>query len=112
MYRWMASLKAKNIILISRSGMKSESALCMARELQQAGVRLKAYACDVSDLNNWTRPWTLRQRDASDSWCHPGCDGFESKSPAPSVVLFSRAMLGAKRERELHLTMTGHLLTR
>ena len=45
----MAGLKVKNIILISRSGMKSESALSVARDLQQAGVRLKAYACDVSD---------------------------------------------------------------
>ena len=39
--------------------MKSESALSMARELQQAGVRLKAYACDVSDFEQLEQTLTL-----------------------------------------------------
>ena len=47
---WRA-LKVENIILISRSGMKSPSALSIARELQEAGVQLRAYACDVSDFD-------------------------------------------------------------
>ena len=63
MCRWVASLKAKNIILISRSGMKSESALCMAKELQQVGVRLKAYACDVSDFEQLGQTLELCAKD-------------------------------------------------
>lgn len=51
MCQWMTSLKAKNIIVISRSGMKSQSAVSLGKELQQAGVRLTAYACDVSDAD-------------------------------------------------------------
>ena len=58
MCRWMTRLKVKNIILMSRSGIKSENALSMARDLQQAGVRLKAYACDVSDFEQLNQ--TLR----------------------------------------------------
>lgn len=109
MCRWMASLKAKNIILISRSGMKSQSALCMASELQQAGVQLKAYACDVSDFEQLDQTLGLCAKEM------PPIRGVIQAamvlrvSPQPLVSYYlSKATLGKKIEREPHLTITGH----
>lgn len=48
---WLATKGAKNLVLVSRSGSSSsspESALAVAR-LMEAGVRVEALACDISD---------------------------------------------------------------
>jgi len=47
--RWMVQLKARNIIILSRSGLKSTESFALAKELRDIGVRLAIYACDVSD---------------------------------------------------------------
>ena len=47
--RWMASRGCKNIIALSRSGKQSASAVSLRDELEPIGVRLTAYACDVSN---------------------------------------------------------------
>ncbi|KAL8735751.1 MAG: hypothetical protein Q9166_000614 [cf. Caloplaca sp. 2 TL-2023] len=46
---WMASRDCKNIILLSRSGMKSAHAASVKYELDSKGVKLAVYECDVSD---------------------------------------------------------------
>ena len=46
----MANRKCKNIILLSRSGMKNQSAQTLKDELEEMGVKLAVYACDVSNL--------------------------------------------------------------
>ena len=45
----MTQLKARNIIILSRSGLRSIESLALATQLREAGVRLAVYACDVSD---------------------------------------------------------------
>ncbi len=49
MCNWIALKNCKNIVLISRSGMKSSGAQSFVDELEGLGVRLKVYACDVSN---------------------------------------------------------------
>jgi NADPH:quinone reductase-like Zn-dependent oxidoreductase len=46
--RWMVSKGARNLILLSRSGPTSASAQLLVSELQDAGVRVVARACDVA----------------------------------------------------------------
>jgi NADP-dependent 3-hydroxy acid dehydrogenase YdfG/acyl carrier protein len=46
--RWMASKGAKNLVLLSRSGASSVSAQHLLKELSNKGVRVEAFACDVS----------------------------------------------------------------
>lgn len=47
--RWMASRGAKNLILLSRRGPVEDSAKAFVEELESAGVRVAAPACDVTD---------------------------------------------------------------
>jgi NADPH:quinone reductase-like Zn-dependent oxidoreductase/NAD(P)-dependent dehydrogenase (short-subunit alcohol dehydrogenase family) len=47
--RWMVSKGARNLILLSRSGPVSESARLLVGELENAGVRVAARACDIAD---------------------------------------------------------------
>lgn len=49
MCSWMARKKCKNIVLISRSGMKGSEAQSVVAKLETLGVRLKVCACDVSN---------------------------------------------------------------
>ena len=46
---WMAGKNCKNIVLVSRSGMKASGAQSLVAEFETLGVRLKIYACDVSN---------------------------------------------------------------
>ena len=46
---WMASLKAKNIIVISRSGLNNKPNIAFAAEMRQAGVNFAVYQCDIGD---------------------------------------------------------------
>lgn len=47
--KWMASLGAKNIIILSRSGVKGSASVTVAKELKEAGVNLAVHACDIGD---------------------------------------------------------------
>ena len=47
----MASRKCKNIILLSRSGMKNQNAQSLKNELERNNVKLAVYACDVSNFD-------------------------------------------------------------
>ena len=47
--RWMAERNARHLILLSRSGAKSEDAIDLIRDLGLIGVKVAAPACDVSD---------------------------------------------------------------
>jgi hypothetical protein len=47
---WMVSLKAKNIIVISRSGLNNERNIAFAAEMRQAGVNFAVYRCDIGDI--------------------------------------------------------------
>ncbi|KAA8905059.1 fatty acid synthase S-acetyltransferase [Sphaerosporella brunnea] len=47
--RWMASRKAKNLILLSRSGAQSDASKALVAELEASGVKIAAPKCDVSD---------------------------------------------------------------
>jgi NADP-dependent 3-hydroxy acid dehydrogenase YdfG/acyl carrier protein len=49
--RWMASKGAKNLVLLSRSGASSASAQHLLQELSNKGVRVEAFACDVSNAS-------------------------------------------------------------
>ncbi|KAL8844220.1 MAG: hypothetical protein Q9176_001395 [Flavoplaca citrina] len=47
--RWMVSLGCKNIIVLSRSGLKSAHATSLKEELESKGATLAIHACDVAD---------------------------------------------------------------
>ena len=49
MTRWMVARNAKNLILLSRSGARTEVAYKFLEELKGEGVRVEAPACDVTD---------------------------------------------------------------
>ena len=46
----MSSRKCKNIVVLSRSGLQSKNALLLREELENLGVKLVGYACDVGNL--------------------------------------------------------------
>ena len=48
MTRWLAKKGAKNIILISRSGLAKESVHKVIQDLKEDGVRVTVLSCDVS----------------------------------------------------------------
>ena len=48
--RWMASRNTKNLILLSRSGIKDEAGQLLIDELESKGVRVMVPACDVSNM--------------------------------------------------------------
>ncbi|KAF2650360.1 putative polyketide synthase [Lophiostoma macrostomum CBS 122681] len=48
--RWMAERGARNLILLSRSGPRSDAAVALCTELRLKGVRVETPACDVTDL--------------------------------------------------------------
>ncbi|KAL2835135.1 polyketide synthase [Aspergillus cavernicola] len=50
--RWMADRRAKNIILLSRSGASSKAAASIMAELRTRGVNIVAFACDASSESN------------------------------------------------------------
>ena len=45
----MASLKAKNIIVISRSGLNNEPSSAFAAEMRLAGVNFAVYQSNIAD---------------------------------------------------------------
>ncbi|KAI1084493.1 putative polyketide synthase [Whalleya microplaca] len=47
--RWMASRGARNLILFSRSGPRSEAAMTTVRDLQEFGVKVRTPLCNVAD---------------------------------------------------------------
>lgn len=49
MARWMVSRNAKNLILLSRSGARTEVAHEFLEEIRSQGVRVEAPACNVAD---------------------------------------------------------------
>ncbi len=49
MARWMVSRRARNIILLSRSGAKNEVAQALVKELESKGAKIMTPCCDVSD---------------------------------------------------------------
>ncbi|KAK4182993.1 hypothetical protein QBC35DRAFT_132042 [Podospora australis] len=51
MATWLVDRGARNLILLSRSGAKSEQAKDFIRRLEERGVRVAAPVCDVSDAN-------------------------------------------------------------
>lgn len=48
--RWMASLEATVIIVLSRSGLRSHGAQAMVKEMEDVGVKLVVESCDVDDF--------------------------------------------------------------
>ena len=49
MARWMVARGAKNIVLLSRSGAKSDDTKKLTAELEEKGCKVKVYACDICD---------------------------------------------------------------
>lgn len=49
--QWMASRGAKNLVLLSRFGPRSDVSKELCKELQLQGVRVETPACDVTDLS-------------------------------------------------------------
>lgn len=49
--RWMVSRGARNLILLSRSGVQSKTAIAFVRELETRGVCVEAPACDVTNVD-------------------------------------------------------------
>lgn len=60
--QWMAGLRAKTIIVMSRSGMESKGSRDFVEELERSGVTLVVHSCDVSDLNQLEEVLTLCAR--------------------------------------------------
>ena len=48
--RWMADRNVKNLILLSRSGVRSEAAQSTLDDLKAKGVNVAAPSCDVGDM--------------------------------------------------------------
>ena len=48
--RWMVSRGARNLILLSRFGPRSEEAATLLTKLEAEGTRVEAPACDVTDV--------------------------------------------------------------
>lgn len=48
--RWMVSRNCKNLIVLSRSGMKSTHAQSIKDELEGTGVKLAIYECDIGEV--------------------------------------------------------------
>lgn len=63
MCHWMARRGCKNIIALSRSGMKSASGKGLKENLDQIGVRVAIYACDVSNSEEVDRVVTVCAQD-------------------------------------------------
>jgi NAD(P)-dependent dehydrogenase (short-subunit alcohol dehydrogenase family) len=53
--RWLASKGAKNLILLSRSGPRSESARKLVVDLQEMGITLATPTCNVTDAEDVSR---------------------------------------------------------
>lgn len=49
--RWMASRGAQYMVLLSRSGAKSEAGKALVDELSTSGVRVEAPCCDITQLD-------------------------------------------------------------
>ena len=47
----MATLKAKNIIALSRSGSGAKNSRTLVEEMREAGVNLVVQKCDIGDLD-------------------------------------------------------------
>ncbi|KAL6722106.1 hypothetical protein ACLMJK_001212 [Lecanora helva] len=50
--RWMVGLGARNLIILSRSGPVTESAQKLLSELEEAGVKILALKCDISNFSD------------------------------------------------------------
>ena len=50
--RWMARRGAQNLILLSRSGPRSQAALTLLNELRTLGIRVESPKCEVSSLSS------------------------------------------------------------
>lgn len=50
--RWMTHRGAKNLILLSRSGPKTEAAMMLCKELKANGLHLEAPPCDVTKADS------------------------------------------------------------
>lgn len=50
--RWMAQRGARHLILLSRSGPVSHAAQILVKELEGAGVTIRAPQCDVSNSDS------------------------------------------------------------
>ena len=50
--RWMARRGAQNLILLSRSGPRSQAAIKLLNELRTLGIRVESPQCDVSPLSS------------------------------------------------------------
>lgn len=48
--RWMADRGARNLVLLSRSGPRTDAGRSLCEELRNQGVRVETPACDVTDL--------------------------------------------------------------
>ena len=49
--RWMVSRGVRNLILLSRSGAQSDTAVALIEELKAKGAHVEAPACDVTKLD-------------------------------------------------------------
>ncbi|KAL5044205.1 KR domain-containing protein [Aspergillus fruticulosus] len=63
--RWMASMGAKNPILLSQSGPMSNAAQQHLSELAEQGVRVKAPRCDVTSMDS---PASVLQECSQSGW--------------------------------------------
>jgi len=61
--RWMADRGAKNLVLLSRSGPRTEEARVFLAELKHRGVRAEAPACDVTDLDAMRKVFNIDLAD-------------------------------------------------
>lgn len=50
--RWMALMGAKHLILLSRSGAKSDAAQKLIQDLTKQGVLVKAPKCDITSIDS------------------------------------------------------------
>lgn len=56
-------MNAKNIIVLSRSGLQSESSRAFAEELKKDGVKLVGQSCDIYDAKQLQEALRLCERD-------------------------------------------------
>ena len=68
--RWFVGRGAKNLILLSRSGARSDAALAFLEELREHGARVEAPPCDVTDA---AAVQSVLERCATDMSVIKGC---------------------------------------
>jgi NADPH:quinone reductase-like Zn-dependent oxidoreductase len=97
--RWIAERGARNLLILSRSGAKSDSSKALVKELEALGVRVEAPCCDITQHNSLQRVLdTVKQSMPPIKGCIQ-CSMVLRVSPPPLLNNTSTPPILTKRTR-------------